>query len=169
MVADVRSQGNRERRLQAAHLRGGREARGDNVASRLNPEGCYGLWWFNEKRYASKQAAENGPNGRRYRRKITTTRKPRSEWAAIKGNRKPSSNGDRFWELSGGIAWCGLCGSRMRTHVINGRDGRKRFYYTCWRRGKFGEDGCPRPGNYQAQRWSPQSGSLSRGYYSGLQ
>jgi hypothetical protein len=94
----------------------------------------------------------------------------RYEWvdaarAAIRNNRRASSNGDRFWELSGGIAWCGLCGARMCTNVVKGRGGRKHFYYRCWKRMKFGDDACPRPASYQAHRvesgvWEFVSGLL---------
>ena len=137
----------------------------------LDPGKKYGLWWFNKYRITSKQMAENASDGRHYRKKTKTMRKPESEWiavpvpdsgvprewvdaarAAIRNNRKASSNGDRFWELSGGITWCGLCGARMCTNVVKGRSGRKHFYYRCWKRMKFGEDACPLPASHQAHR-----------------
>ena len=49
------------------------------VASRLDPAKRYGLWWYNRHRITSKQAAESSPDGRLYRRKKTTVRKPKSE------------------------------------------------------------------------------------------
>ena len=141
------------------------------VTAMLDPGKKYGLWWFNKYRITSKQMAENAPDGRHYRKKTKTVRKPESEWiavpvpnssvprewvdaarAAIRNNRKASSNGDRYWELSGGITWCGLCGARMRTNVVKGHSGRKHFYYRCWKRMKFGGDACPLPANYQAHR-----------------
>jgi site-specific DNA recombinase len=144
------------------------------VTSGLEPEKRYGLWWYNRHRITSKQAVEGGPDGRLYRRKKTTTHKPKSEWiavpvpdsgiprervdaarAAIRDNRKVSFNGRRFWELSGGVACCGLCGARMETSAVNGRNGRKHFYYRCWRRNRFGDDACPRPSNYPARRIEP--------------
>jgi site-specific DNA recombinase len=141
------------------------------VAAMLDPGKKYGLWWFNKYRITSKQMAENASDGRHYRKKTKTMRKPESEWiavpvpdsgvprewvdaarTAIRNNRKASSNGDRFWELSGGITWCGLCGARMCTNVVKGRSGRKHFYYRCWKRMKFGEDACPLPASHQAHR-----------------
>jgi hypothetical protein len=32
---------------------------------------------------------------------------------AVRNNKKPSSAGRRYWELSGGVSSCGGCGSRM--------------------------------------------------------
>ena len=144
------------------------------VNSKLDPEKRYGLWWYNRHRITSKQAVEDGPDGTLYRRKKTTTHKPKSEWiavpvpdsgiprewvdaarAAIRDNRKVSFNSRRFWELSGGVACCGLCGARMETSAVNGRNGRKHFYYRCWRRNRFGNDACPRPSNYPARCIEP--------------
>src|SRR3712207_4812269 len=54
------------------------------VASRLDPDKRYGIWWFNRRRYVSKQVAEVGPDGeRRYRRHTNLSDKPRSEWIAV--------------------------------------------------------------------------------------
>ena len=50
---------------------------------------------------------------------------------AIRDNRNPSHNGRRFWELSDGIPWCGLCGARMETSSVKGRTGGRHFYYRC--------------------------------------
>ena len=43
----------------------------------------------------------------------------------------------------------------METSAVNGRNGRKHFYYRCWRRNRFGNDACPRPSNYPARRIEP--------------
>src|SRR3954447_8740145 len=43
------------------------------VAARLDPEKRYGIWWFNRRRYSSRQVAVNGPGGRSYRRRIKVT------------------------------------------------------------------------------------------------
>ena len=43
----------------------------------------------------------------------------------------------------------------METSAVNGRNGRKHFYYRCWRRNRFGDDACPRPSNYPARRIEP--------------
>ena len=64
------------------------------VAARLDPERRYGIWWFNRRRYASKQVAVGGPEGRRYRRRITVTDKPRSEQIAVP---VPESGIPREW------------------------------------------------------------------------
>lgn len=67
--------------------------------------------------------------GTRYRRRSTYTPKPPEEWVAVpvpasgiptawmdaargvlEKNSRPSRNGGRFWELSGGIARCAACG-----------------------------------------------------------
>jgi site-specific DNA recombinase len=146
-----------------------------DVAAKLDPEQQYGLWWFNKYRIVTKQTTENALDGLRYRKMKKTTRKPKTEWiavpvpdagvprewvdaarATIKDNRRPSLNGQRFWELSGGIAWCGLCGARMETSTVIGRDGRrKHYYYRCWRRNKFGDYACPRPSNYAVGKVEP--------------
>jgi hypothetical protein len=47
----------------------------------------------------------------------------------VKDKSAPSSAGLRFWELSGGIAYC-PCGCRLATHTANRKDGRA-FYYVC--------------------------------------
>jgi len=43
----------------------------------------------------------------------------------------------------------------METNVVNGRNGRKYFYYRCWRRNRFGRDMCLRPSTYAACRIEP--------------
>lgn len=152
-----------------------REVVTEQVTSALDPEERYGLRWYNKNRIRSKQTARSGPDGRRYHRNKKTTEKPTDEWiaapmpdagiprewvesarTAIKDNRKPSYNGRRFWELSGGVAWCGLCGARMETSSVKARDGGRHFYYRCWRRQKFGADRCPRPSNHPARQVEPE-------------
>jgi site-specific DNA recombinase len=130
------------------------------VAAQLQPDNSYGIWWFNRKRHTYKQVAENGPEGKVYRKKKTTTDKPRHEWIAvpvpdagvprelvdvarqtIKGNSRPSSAGRRAWELSGGVLHCGGCGRRMVPHSSKSR-GRYLFYYRCRQRWHQGRDAC---------------------------
>src|SRR5215204_5239901 len=128
------------------------------VAARLDSEKRYGIWWFNRRRYTSKQVAVGGPEGRTYRRHTTVKDKPRSEWIAvpvpesgiprewidaareaIKDNKRQSANGDRFWELSGGILYCAECGCRMTVHAtLDSRNGRRYCYYRCPKRGRHG-------------------------------
>ena len=102
---------------------------GKNVAATLNPEANYGISWYGRYRTSVKQVVEVGSGGKRYRRLRGATEKPREQWIAvpvidsglprelveaaresIADNRKASSAGSRFWELSGGIMWCGNCG-----------------------------------------------------------
>ena len=130
------------------------------VAAQLEPDKSYGIWWFNRKRHTYKQVAENGPEGKVYRKKKTTTDKPRNEWIAvpvpdagvprelvdvarqaIKGNCRPSSAGRRAWELSGGVLHCGSCGRRMVPHSTKS-GGRRHFYYRCRMRWHQGSDAC---------------------------
>jgi site-specific DNA recombinase len=144
------------------------------VASRLDPEKRYGIWWFNRRRYVTKQVAEVGPDGgRRYRRQTNLSEKPRSEWIAvpvpdsgipreivdaareaIEKNTRPSANGERFWELSGGILYCAECGRRMTVHTTVEPKGRGRgryFYYRCARGGRqYEERPCSHGKNHRA-------------------
>jgi hypothetical protein len=71
---------------------------------------------------------------------------------AIEINRRPSSAGDRFWELSGGVFFCGGCGCRMRPdrRRRSPRDGRLYYYYRCPTRHQKGKDACSQPRSYQA-------------------
>jgi site-specific DNA recombinase len=131
------------------------------VAARLDSQKLYGIWWFNRRRYETKQVAVNDPAGagRQYRRQGRVYEKPRGEWIAvpvpnpgipqewvdaareaIKDNAKPSTNGDRVWELSGGFLVCAECGCKMGVHTTIDRKtgGRRYFYYRCHTRGRHG-------------------------------
>ena len=49
-----------------------------NVAARLNPKECFGIWWFNRERVTKRKVAEVSPGGSRNYRQITkTTTRPR--------------------------------------------------------------------------------------------
>ena len=129
-----------------------------DVAARLDPNKRYGIWYFNRRRYVSKQVSVNSPEGRSYRRQTKVFDKPRAEWIAvpvpesgilrewvdaareaIKNNQRQSANGDRFWELSGGILYCAECGCRMTVHAtLDSRNGRRYEYYRCPKRGRHG-------------------------------
>ncbi|CAN5660494.1 recombinase family protein [soil metagenome] len=142
------------------------------VAGRLDPSLKYGIWWFNRRRTETKQVSEMGPEGRRYRRRIKVTDKPRSEWIAvpvpesgiprewvdatreaIKDNRRPSANSDRVWELSGGMFFCRECGNRMSVHTSvnhwNGAEVRY-HYYRCPKRQRHGLEACRHNKHYRA-------------------
>ena len=134
------------------------------VAAQLDPDKNYGIWWFNRKRHTLKQVTENTLEGRVYRKKKKSVDRPRNEWiavpvpdagtsrklvdaarAAIKDNRKPSYAGQRFWELSSGILYCGSCGRRMVRHTSKrGEDvsGKNYLYYRCRQRWYKGKDAC---------------------------
>lgn len=124
------------------------------VAARLDRLKLYGVWWCNRGRSKIKQVSAIGRNGKEYVRRFESTPKPREEWVAvpvpdpgvprewvdaareaIKENRRPSSAGHRFGELSGGILRCGGCGYAMMTNSISSY-GSKRFnhYYRCPKR-----------------------------------
>jgi site-specific DNA recombinase len=81
---------------------------------------------------------------------------------AIVDNKPTSKNAARFWELSGGIVYCGGCGrtmlasSRKRVAPRNGHY----FYYVC-QRGRYSrDDGCSHNRNHPAielerEVWEP--------------
>ncbi|MDP8938736.1 MAG: recombinase family protein [Actinomycetota bacterium] len=123
------------------------------VAAGLDPERCYGVWWFNRRRVTQKQVVRKAEmDGRRTYRKVTKfAQRPPEEWiavpvpdagvpreivesarAAIKDNSRPSAAGERSWELSGGVLRCGICGCSMRVRSAwNKKGGTRRYYYTC--------------------------------------
>jgi site-specific DNA recombinase len=142
------------------------------VAARLDTEKYYGIWWFNVRRTTSRQVAEAGADGRRYRRRATTVIKPKEEWIAVpvpdsgiprewvdaareavKDNRVPSSAGNRFWELSGGVFCCGACGRRMSTNTVNAARGH--HYYRCPTRRNDGKNACPMSKTFRADMVEP--------------
>jgi site-specific DNA recombinase len=157
------------------------------VADRLDPEKSYGLWWFNRRGVKVGQVSEPGPDGRRYRKTYSWHRKPREEWiavpvpdsgiprelveaarAVVESNRKPARAGRRFWELTGGIAYCSGCGKTMcATHSTKTKKGRLYAYdyYCCSQRSRYGPDACanshrPRAGELEATVWNLVSGLL---------
>jgi hypothetical protein len=123
------------------------------VATRLDREKRYGIWWYNRERVTYSQVAENGTDGKRhYRRRAKHAPKPRSEWIAVPvpdpgiprawagaareatvQNERTSKNGGRFWELSGGILRCASCGWSMSTTTVKtcGSSGKPNHYYRC--------------------------------------
>jgi site-specific DNA recombinase len=134
------------------------------VYSRLDPEGYYGVWWFNRRRTTSTQVAEVGPNGREYKKRSRVSYKDKSEWIAVPvpdsgiprewvdaartvvaGYRSPSKLGSRFWELSGALMRCGECGRAMEAvdRYYRTKSGKKGVicYYRC-REGNRRKDTC---------------------------
>ena len=139
------------------------------VAARLDPEKSYGIWWFNRECWTSRQAPEASGHERVYRRSVKVTPKPREERIAVPVptsgvprevvdaarevilKNKPSSNsGERFWELSGGILRCGVCGRRMRTCTTRKKGGSRYFYYACAKHHEE-RDTCPNGKSYRAE------------------
>jgi site-specific DNA recombinase len=150
------------------------------VAAKLDPEKRYGIWWFNRERITRRKVAEPSLNGRVYREKVKATTRPKEEWIAVPvpdsgiprevadaaretvaSNKATSSNGDRFWELSGGILHCGQCGLRMRTNVTR-KCGKRYFYYLC-RRHHEEQDECPNRKNFRADKVEPEVWELVSG------
>ena len=121
---------------------------------------------------ASRQVAEAGSDERRYRRRTNTVVRPKEEWiavpvpdagiprewvdaarVAIAHNRVPSSAGNRFWELSGGVFYCGECGRHMCPATVNATRGH--HYYRCPTRQNDGKDACPMSKNFRADNVEP--------------
>ena len=109
---------------------------------------------------------------RSYRKKVKREERPREEWTAIpvpdsgippeiiarawdrieKNTWTPSRNSNRTWELSGGIAVCGHCGSRLKTHITSNAAKTKYFYYVCPKRTSNRDNGtCPNTKHYRAE------------------
>src|SRR5215218_79268 len=132
------------------------------IASRLDPDERYGVWWFNRRRRTEKQVSEVASDGcRRYVRRSTTIQKPREEWIAIpvpdagiprewvdrareavSDNVKFSRAGGRFWELSG-LMKCSKCGRGMLGNSPPNASRKKIYhYYRCRTRHMEGTGAC---------------------------
>ncbi len=145
------------------------------VAARLDPEKRYGIWWFNRERTTYSQVAENGANGKRYRRRAKRTAKPRDEWIAVPvpdsgiprelvdavreavaAHERTSKNGGRFWELSGGIMRCASCGWNIKTATVTaGNSDKRNYYYRCTKLNHY-VNGCPNRKNHRADTVEPR-------------
>ena len=140
------------------------------MATRLEREQLYGIWWYNRLRVRTRQVSEPSENGRRYRREARFTEKPKDEWvavpvpyagiprvtvdaarAAIKDNCRPSNAGRRFWELSGGILRCGECGHSTVTQSVRANAGTHyHHYYYCRNHRHHGDAECTNRKHYRA-------------------
>jgi hypothetical protein len=124
------------------------------VAARLDPDKRHGIWWYNRRRVQTAQVSEMGANGKLYRKQTRHATKDRSEWIAVPvpdagiprelveaarhavRDNRTSISGEKFWELSGGVMYCGCCGRRMATHSTTyyrkrSGDRRRVYYYRC--------------------------------------
>jgi hypothetical protein len=130
------------------------------VASRLDHDKPYGIFWFNRTRTARKRVSSTDHDGRGYRWRYSVRKNPRNQWIAIpipdagippkvvdaaremiRGNRQPSSTGRRFFELSGGIIHCGGCGRKMFSYTSVGK-GQIYSYYRCSEVVRNGKNAC---------------------------
>ncbi len=103
------------------------------VAGNLDPDRRYGVWWYNRQRVKWSQVSQAIPGGRTYRKRGSYSIKDKSEWIAVpvpdagiprevveaarqtvRSYRPTSKVAGRFWELSGSIMRCGLCGRVMK-------------------------------------------------------
>ncbi len=146
------------------------------VASRLDPEKRYGIWWFNRRKTKTYQEAVSGPEGKRYKKRVKITQRPEKEWIAvpvpesgvprewvdaareaIADNAKPSQNDKRSWELSGGIARCRECGWAMVTQTTRSGTSRKaHHYYVCSRvKVNYAYSSCSNGKCHRADRLEP--------------
>ena len=144
------------------------------VLTMLVPDKRYGILYYDRRRQSKKKIAAKGQDGKPYRYAYKTLEKPREEWvpipvpdsgmprewvdgarAAIEHNRRPSSAGLRFWELSGGILRCGSCGRTMQTTSIPSTTGKVHHYYRCPRRVRDGKLGCENGKNPRADYAEP--------------
>src|SRR5215204_4444598 len=148
------------------------------VAARLEPDETYGVWWYNRNRITRKLIAEDGPGERYYRQVTKTTEKDKCEWIAVpvpdsgippewvdaareavRNNKKPSSAGRRYWELSGGVFSCGGCGSRMAAETAwasRASAAKKYFYYKCPKGRRGGTEACPNNTSHRAEKVESQ-------------
>ena len=148
------------------------------VAGRLDPEGLYGIWWFNRRRTTTTQVAVAGPEGREYKKKNSVAYKESTEWiavpvcnsgiplewvdaarTAIARYRSPSKLGGRFWELSGALMRCGVCKRAMEPvdRYYRTRSGKKGVicYYRC-REANRRKETCPNNKSIRSDKAHPE-------------
>jgi site-specific DNA recombinase len=158
------------------------------VAARLDPDGLYGIWWFNRRRTTTTQVAVAGPEGREYKKKSSVAYKESTEWiavpvcgsgiplewvdaarTAIAGYRSPSKLGGRFWELSGALMRCGVCKRAMEPvdRYYRTRSGKKGVicYYRC-REANRRKETCPNNKSIRSDKAHPDVWDLVSGLLS---
>jgi hypothetical protein len=83
---------------------------------------------------------------------------------AIRDNRKTSNAGRRFWELSGGILRCGVCGWTMYAHTTPPSPNKRLFYYCCKAKYKKGTEFCQASRTHRAEKLEALVWSEVRAY-----
>lgn len=130
----------------------------------------YGLWCWNRRRV--RRWKERGIDGAIYNR-VKNEDRPREQWVVVPVpledsglsrtladaakevlaenlRRRPASTvARRFWQLSGSIAKCGVCGNGFSPHTVHSQ-GRRRVYYRCFTRYNSGLDACSNGRNMAA-------------------
>ena len=155
------------------------------VAAGLDPNRHYGVWWYNRRGLTRKRGAEpfgRGGDGKGYRWydkpveehiavPVPDSGIPRSLVDAarevIKNNRAPSRAGDRFWELSGGVAVCAGCGRRMISRRKPKTKNGKRYeydYYHCSGHHSHGRTACENSRNSAAGKLEGRIWDLVRDF-----
>jgi len=119
------------------------------VAARLDKGAVYGLWTWNTRKTTRRKVWDEGAG--EFKIRYSYTPRPRGQWLfvpvpdagisrevveaarqSLKDNaRKPSKAAKRFWELSGGILRCGVCGHTLRPHTAHLKCGNRLHYYSC--------------------------------------
>jgi site-specific DNA recombinase len=133
---------------------------GAEVAARLDDGQLYGIWYYGRLRVA--QTPTSG-------RKRKYTQRDASEWVAvaipdagipaediatareaIKNNRPHSRAGDRYWELSGCVAYC-ACGRVLKAITRRKPKGDYNYYVCPNRRGSGRGDVCEHAKHHRAE------------------
>jgi site-specific DNA recombinase len=142
------------------------------VARRLDQDKEYGIRWHNRYKITEYPVSEpDGNGGRRYRKRTTTTVRPKEEWVALpvpaylprslveraRAVLGSNINADRRhlareWELRG-VMRCS-CGSTMKTHTVQPA-ACPYHYYTCARRRQLQKMCDCKQGSIQARKVEP--------------
>ena len=141
------------------------------AASGLEEGRRYGLWVWNQRR--QKERPERGDDGE-IRQRFEVTYRPKEQWSVIpvdltdsglspevvaaarervsqNERRPPSRAARRFWQLSGGIVRCGVCGSVLSPHAAPQRTTGYRYYYRCRQRYGNGARDCTNTRSMRAE------------------
>jgi site-specific DNA recombinase len=134
------------------------------VLERLDPEGLYGVWWYNRREARTVRVPLSGG---RYGKKKQIRKKPKDEWIPVpvpasgvsreavaqareylEGRVKCSNAQMRFWELSGGVLRCPDCGralvalSAWKGYTRKDGTRKRHFHYACGTRRQRGKEAC---------------------------